>query len=320
VILFLYFCAIFADILAPYNPNESSDQRQSYSPPINIKFNFKEGLYFHPYDLQTDSETFQRIFTEDLSKQCHINLFSNNHLFASTDCPDIVNVWGTDKLGRDYLSRLFHGMRPSLFSAVLAIMISFPIGIFYGCLAGYYKDTIGELMMRFIEVILSLPTLYLLVVLGGLLPAEISNIHKLFLITAILSFIGWVGLARVVRGQVLSICEREYIKVAQMFGTPTWKIMLREIVPQLSSYLIVSLTISFPFYVLGETTLSFLGMGISPPDASLGNLLSEGRELNNLYLRPWLGIIPGGLLVLLAWNCNSMGDHLRNIFDPKGQR
>jgi peptide/nickel transport system permease protein len=133
----------------------------------------------------------------------------------------------------------------------------------------------------------------------------------------IISFIGWAGLARVLRGQVLSINKREYVQAAVLIGAPNWKIILREIIPQLSTYLIIAATLSFPSYILAETTLSFLGLGISQPDSSLGNILAEGRKLSNLFLYPWMALGPTFVIVLLTWACNSLGDSLRDAFDVK---
>lgn len=323
IIGFLYFLAIFANFLAPYSPTQVTNptSTKAYSPPINFGFNIQEGIFFTSSTTQLDTETYNQILIPS-DTHCHIRLLckdSNNsiHLLGSPNCPQDFNILGTDKLGRDYLSRLLHGLQPSLYIAILGICISFPIGIIYGVVAGYYHRSIGELMMRLVEVILSLPSLYILVVLAGILPASLSNFQKLIMITIILSFIGWAGLARVVRGQVLSLSKKEFIELAQIVGIPPYKIWLREIIPQLSSYLIITITISFPSYVLGETALSFLGLGITQPNSSLGLLLAEGKDISNLFLRPWLVLIPGSILMLLAWNCNMLGDSLRNIFDPK---
>ncbi|MDX1921485.1 MAG: ABC transporter permease [Candidatus Caenarcaniphilales bacterium] len=330
IILGLYLIAAFADFLCPYTPTQSFTPRISYSPPNKIYFSFSEGFYFHPQELKVKREEFERTFKENKNKTCHLKLFSGGykykllgflptsyHFFTTPDCKEGLHFLGTDNLGRDYLARLIHGLRPSLIVGILGIIISFPLGILYGTIAGYKDGAIGETMMRFVEVILSLPTLYLLVVLAAILPPTLSSLQRLCLITVILSFIGWAGLARVVRGQVLSINKREYVQAAKLIGEPEIKILIREIIPQLSSYLIIALTLSFPSYILGETTLSFLGLGINQPDASLGNILSEARELPNLFLRPWFALCPTLIIVLLTWCFNSLGDQLRDILDPK---
>lgn len=330
LILGLYLIAIFADFLCPYTPTQSFNPRIAYSPPNKIGFSFQRGFYFHPYELKVNRQEFERNFKEKKNTICEIKLFNKGyeynllgfipfdlHLFGTPGCNEGFHPLGTDNLGRDYLARLIHGLRPSLIVGILGVLISFPLGILYGTIAGYKGGAIGETMMRFVEVILSLPTLYLLVVLAAILPPSLTNIQRLCLITVILSFIGWAGLARVVRGQVLSINKREYVQAAKLIGEPEIKILLREIVPQLSSYLIIALTLSFPSYILGETTLSFLGLGINQPDASLGNILSEARELPNLFLRPWFAICPTLIIVLLTWCFNSLGDQLRDILDPK---
>jgi peptide/nickel transport system permease protein len=220
-------------------------------------------------------ETLERHFIRREKKVCKVSFFvpgyeyaflnllpSSLHLLGSPNCSQDFHLLGTDKLGRDFFTRLLHGLRPSLLVGIIGASISFPLGIMYGSIAGYRGGAVGELMMRFVEVVLSLPSLYLLVILAAILP---------------------------------------------------------EIVPQLSSYLIIALTLGMPSYILGETTLSFLGLGINQPDASLGNLLSEGRSLSNLLLRPWLASAPSLILIVLVWSFHSIGDQLRDIFDPKSQ-
>ena len=330
IIIFLYLLAIGADFLCAWSPTEAPIKRVSYSPPTKFQFEWKHGIFFHPYSIQINQATFDRKFDLNKNKICTVNLFakgseynffriikSNLHLIGSNNCKNDFHFLGTDKLGRDYFARLIHGLRPSLFTGILGILISFPLGLIYGTVAGYLSDEIGELMMRFVEIVLSLPTLYLLVVLAGILPAGLSGFQRLSLITVIISFIGWAGLARVLRGQVLSINRREYVQAAVLIGAPNWKIILREIIPQLSTYLIIAATLSFPSYILAETTLSFLGLGISQPDSSLGNILAEGRKLSNLFLYPWMALGPTFVIVLLTWACNSLGDSLRDAFDVK---
>ncbi len=319
IIITFYIFALLADILAPYTPFESNSKRIAYSPPIHIRFNFKDKFYFKRFELKINHDELERDFIESKQK-CHINLFKLDNkirLLYSPDCPKEMNFFGTDRLGRDYFSRLLYGLRPSLFSAILGIIISFPFGVILGTISGYFKGLTDRILMRIVELILSFPSFYMLIILAGLLPPKISNFDRLMLITMILSFIGWAGLARIVRGQVLSISEREFVKSAELAAVPKWKIIIREIIPQLSTYLIINLMLSFPVYILGETALSFLGLGINQPDPSLGNLLAEGRDINNLFLRPYLGIIPILILILITAACNNLSDAFRNIFDIK---
>jgi len=335
-IFFLYFIAFFADFIAPYSPNKAFNPRISYSTPVSLRFSLRDNLYFyfHPRKIKINRTKLNREFLEEQKVFCKLAFFqeaeeykflglfkTNLHLLGVESkeelCQNSFNLLGTDNLGRDLFSRLLFSLRPSLYAAILGILFSFPVGVFYGAFAGWQNKELSELMMRIVEVILSLPSFYLLVILAGLLPANIDNKQRFFMITIILSLISWAALSRVVRNQVLSVKKKEFVEISQTIGKPDWKILIQDIIPQLSSYLIITITISFPGYILGETALSFLGLGINQPDPSLGNILFEGKKISNLFLRPWIIFLPGFVLVTLTWSCHNLGDKLRDLFDVK---
>ena len=172
-------------------------------------------------------------------------------------------------------------------------------------------------MMRISEALMSIPYFYLIVVLASILPANISNSQKFLLITIILSLVGWAGLSRVIRGQVLSIKEEEYALSAKAIGMNDLKIIIDHIIPQTASYLIIAATLSIPGFIIGESALSFLGLGITQPDPSWGNILAEGKELSNILVRPWILLLPATFIFISIISFNILGDKLRDILDPK---
>ena len=172
--------------------------------------------------------------------------------------------------------------------------------------------------MRIAEALMSLPYFYLIVVLASILPANISNSQRFLLITIILSFVSWAGLSRVIRGQVLSIKEEEYVQAAKAIGVSDLKIIMKHIIPQTTSYIIIAATLSIPGFIIGESALSFLGMGITQPDPSWGNILAEGKELSNMLLRPWILLLPAACIFISVLCFNLIGDKLRDILDPMG--
>jgi peptide/nickel transport system permease protein len=186
----------------------------------------------------------------------------------------------------------------------------------YGGISGYFGGKIDSLMMRFAEAIMSIPSFYLLIILAAVLPAGMSSIQRFSMITAILAFIGWAGFARVIRGMVLSIKEQEFVEASRSIGAGSLRIITKHILPQTLSYVIVAITLSVPGYILAESGLSFLGLGIQQPDASWGNMLKEAQEYVNILYRPWL-LTPGLLIFIAVLSFNLVGDTIRDILDPK---
>ena len=238
------------------------------------------------------------------------------HLFGTTG-PGKLNLLGTDEQGRDQFSRLVYGGRISLFIGLIGVLISFPIGIILGGISGYFGGWIDAIIMRIAEVLMTLPSLYLLVALASVLPDRVSSSQRFLLIIIITSFINWAGLARVIRGQVLSIKEREFVQAARAMGAKPLYIIIRHVIPQTATYLIISATLAIPSFIVSESVLSLIGLGIQPPDPSWGNLLSIATNTSILIFQPWLIWPPALLIILTVLSFNLLGDGLRDALDPR---
>jgi peptide/nickel transport system permease protein len=244
---------------------------------------------------------------------------ANLHLFGTSDSnsPARINLLGTDEQGRDQFSRLIYGSRISLFIGLIGILISFPLGMLIGGVAGYFGGWLDTILMRAAEVLMTMPSLYLLVALAAILPDGISSSQRFLLIVIITSFIGWAGLARVVRGQVLSIKQREFIQAAQVMGANPLYIVMRHVLPQTSTYLIIAATLAVPGFIISESVLSLIGLGIQQPDPSWGNMLSLATNTSILQFQPWLVWPPALLIAAVVLSFNLLGDGLRDALDPR---
>jgi peptide/nickel transport system permease protein len=238
------------------------------------------------------------------------------HLFGTVG-KGKLNLLGTDEQGRDQFSRLVYGGRISLFIGLIGVLISFPIGMILGGISGYFGGWIDAVIMRVAEVLMTLPSLYLLVALASVLPDRVSSSQRFLLIIVITSFISWAGLARVIRGQVLSIKEREFVQAARAMGAKPLYIIVRHVIPQTATYLIISATLAIPSFIVSESVLSLIGLGIQPPDPSWGNLLSIATNTSILIFQPWLIWPPALLIILTVLSFNLLGDGLRDALDPR---
>jgi len=349
LLLIFYLSVIAADFIAPYDPYASQIDG-SLLPPTTIHWRNPEGQWIGPHvypttQSPTDLTTGDRDLNVDFSKPSPIKFFVkgnsyrffqlklplppkfeekeifsgielNRHLFG-TDGSAYLNLLGTDEQGRDQFSRLLFGGRISLFIGLVGIVISFPLGMIVGGMSGYFGGWIDAILMRFVEVLMTIPGIYLLVALAAVLPPRLTSAQRFLLIVLITSFIGWSGLARVIRGQVLSIKEQEFVQAAQAMGATPWRIIVRHILPQTATYIIISATLAVPGFIVSESVLSLIGLGIQQPDPSWGNLLSLGTNASILVLQPWL-IWPPALLIILTVLCfNLLGDGLRDALDPR---
>lgn len=223
---------------------------------------------------------------------------------------------GSDLLGRDLLTRTFFGGQVSLSVGLLGILISMTIGLVFGGISGYYGGTIDFLMMRFTELLMAIPGLYLILTLRYVIPDDLDSRRTYLMIVGILALAGWAALGRVVRGMVLSLKENEYALAARALGANDARVILRHVLPNTASFVIVQATLYVPYYILGEVALSFLGLGIVEPDTSWGLLLRDAQSTQILLYSPWL-IIPGAFIFIAVLAYNFLGDGLRDAADPR---
>lgn len=334
VVLGLIYLALFlADFIAPYT-KDFSDRTMAYVPPSKIFVIDENGKYSKPYTYNYvrnfDSENLRITYDLDRSRKHYIKFFSKGQPYKflglipmkrhliTTDCDGRLFLLGTDINGRDVFSRLLFGGRISMTIGFLALFVLFPIGLLYGGIAGYFGGITDTLMMRFAEAVMSIPSFYLLIILASILPSGMTSIQRFMLIVIILALIGWAGFARVVRGMVLSIKNQEFVQAAKSIGASRLRIIVKHILPQTASFVIVAMTLSVPSYILSESGLSFLGLGIQQPDASWGNMLKEAQEYTNIIYRPWL-LTPGFLIFIAVLAFNLIGDTIRDVLDPKSK-
>lgn len=325
----LYLMALTAGILAPYDPIDRFGGLEM-APPMRIHIRDEEGNlrrpFIYKFKMTVDMETLRRMFVEDKSQRYPIyflvetkphkllGLFTIKwRLFGTRDAP--LFLFGADHLGRDLLSRTIYGSSISLFIGFAGVVVTFLIGISLGGMAGYLGGTVDEIIMRIIDFMLSMPTIPLWMALAAAIPREWTVIKTYFAITLILSIMGWGGLARTVRGKLLSLREDDFIMAARLYGAPGSRLVFRYLLPNFMSYLLVYVTLAIPNTILGETALSFLGLGMQPPAVSWGTLLQDAQNLTVVAQRPWQ-LIPGGFVVITVLMFNFIGDGLRDAADP----
>lgn len=315
----LYISAIGAPWLAPYDHTRQF-RSSPYAPPAQIRINLPNRwneslLYAHP---QVLVDTALSRYEPDTAVRVPLRWFHQGRLLTSqTGMPEIF-LLGTDGLGRDLLSRILHGGRVSLFIGLLGVAISFTLGGLVGAFSGYTGGRTDTVIMRIVEIEMSLPSFYFLLALAAALPDNLSSTTTFFLIVALMSFIRWAGFARIIRGMAASLREQDYVVAARALGASRWRILTRHILPGTLSYTIVAATLSIPGFILGESALSLLGLGIQEPSASWGNLLSDAQNVQNLVRYPWI-LTPGLFIFVTIMSFNFLGDHLRDRLDPKAR-
>ena len=311
LIALLFLSALFADFIAPY-PYDLQNRQKPYHPPTRIHF-LKEGRLTFPYiNLYEIKDPLFKVYEENTEVSCRLRFFSRTEFgfkLISAEKPCRLYLLGGDKLGRDVFSRLLYGARYSLGVGIIGTLVTFFIGAIVGGISGYFGGKVDTLIMRLVEILMSIPTFYLLLSLRAVFPLEMTSGQIFLMIVFILSLLGWAGLARVVRGMVLSIREREFVLAAKTYGAGTFRILRKHILPNTYYYLIVSATLSIPAYILGEAALSLLGLGIQEPQPSWGNMLSEVRNVNVLSSFPWM-LSPGVCIFLTILAFNILGDNL----------
>ena len=334
VLLFILF-AIFAQFIGPYHYSRQF-RMHPFAPPSTVHWRDDDGSLSRPYVYVTertiDLSTYRVTYPEDTSKKYYIRFFVSGgdkhnmfgftttvHLFAArADDGSEAEffVLGTDRLGRDMFTRCLVGSWVSLAVGPLVILISFPLGILLGGVSGYYGGGVDMFIQRACEVMLAIPGLPILMAMGAALRGfGLSAMMVFFGVILALAIISWGGLARIIRGQVLAIREMDFVTAARAAGANDLRIVLRHIVPNVTSYLIVTATLTIPGMMLTEAALSFLGYGIQEPMTSWGQLLHAATNVGSIELHPWI-LIPGVFIVIAVLSFNFMGDALRDAVDP----
>jgi peptide/nickel transport system permease protein len=343
----LYLLALFCEFFAPY-PSRWKDLDHSYCPPQTPSLGIRHGLYVRAVKQRVDPVTFQKTYVEDDDDIVPLSFFVKGepyHLLGFIPCrrhflgvdheeyealgeksptggggpiPTFF-LLGADKYGRDIFSRIVYGSRISLSIGLVAIVITFILGVTIGGVSGYLGGTVDTVIQRVIEIIGSLPRLPLWLALGAAVPSEWSSVGTYFAITIVLSLLGWTGLARVVRGKLLALREEDYAVAARLLGASHARIIFRHLLPGFTSHIIVALTLRVPVMILGETSLSFLGLGIRPPVTSWGVMLQDCMNMQVVANYPWL-LLPLAFIILTVLSFNFLGDGLRDAADPYSSR
>lgn len=328
-LLAFYLVVPFVEVIAPYNQTKRNGDFL-YAPPQGLHL-FHErsfvGPFVYPYHFTFNVETFSRDYVVDRTTPQPLRFFCRAdgyelwgfwHADVHLVCPPengTMFLFGTDRLGRDLFSRIVYGARISLTIGIVGIAVSFTLGLFFGGLAGYLGGWVDHIIQRVIEILRSLPELPLWLALSAALPPNWSPILVFFGITIILGLLDWPGLARAVRSKLLALREEDFVKAAELMGASKGRIIARHLIPNFMSHLIASATLSIPSMILGETALSFLGLGLRPPVTSWGVLLNEAQNLAAVQLHPWL-LFPIAPVVIVVLAFNFMGDGLRDAADP----
>lgn len=335
VLIIFYLAAIFAEFVAPYDPNAHNGAAKFMPPQMPSFIDGNGDFTLRPVVFarvgERDPETLRMTYMRDETTWYPVSFFvkgtpyklwglweTDRHLFGlAPDVPEEATFYllGSDRLGRDMFSRILYGARISLSIGLVSVFLSLALGVVLGGISGYYGGGIDNAIQRIIEFIRSIPSIPLWMALSAALPPDWPQTMRYFGITVILSFIAWTGLARVVRGRFLSLREEDFVMAARFTGNREMRIILRHMVPSFFSHIIASLTLSIPGIILAETSLSFLGLGLRQPVISWGVLLQEAQNVRTVALAPWL-LLPGVAVVIAVLAFNFMGDGLRDAADP----
>lgn len=334
IVTIFYVVALLAEFLAPFSP-ERVNSRFVYHPPqqlqlVDVADDGSWALRPHVLasKLARDPATLKAIYVPDEARKIYLNFWvqgdayrlwglfpTDRHFFGPENAKDMAFLLGSDRLGRDMLSRVIYGARFTLSLGLAGVAISMLLGIVLGGISGYRGGKTDWFIQRVIEYILSLPTIPIWLALAAALPRDWPSHYQYLAITVIISLIGWTELARVVRGRFLAMRNEVFVKAAKLDGASEARIIFRHMLPSMISHVIASVTLAIPMMILAETSLSFLGLGLQPPAISWGVLLKEVQNVRSIAQAPWL-FLPGVCVVLTVLALNFMGDGLRDAADP----
>lgn len=333
-LVLVYLSILVSEMISPYSLNHRHTDF-IYAPPQSVHFFHEgsfEGPFVYPYDVELNMEELRWVYTENTAEPHHLRFFCTENDYAGAEydfwgvipmsihliCPAAGSQYfmlGTDRLGRDVQSRIIQGARISLTVGLIGVTISFLLGITLGGIAGYYGGAADWCVQRVIEVIRSFPSLPLWMALSAAMPVNWSPILVFLGITVILGLLDWPGLARAVRSKLLALREEDFAVAAQLMGAKPSRIIGKHLLPSFTSHLIASVTLAVPGMILGETALSFLGLGLKPPITSWGVLLNEAQNFNAVALYPWL-LWPAVPVIMVVLAFQFLGDGLRDAADP----
>lgn len=337
IVLSLYVVAAFSEFLAPFDPNATSST-DVYHPPQMIRFidHAEDGSWsIRPHvramTMERDKFTLKTTFKPNPDEKIYLRFFGKGdpyrlwglipmerHLLTTANPEERFYLFGADRLGRDMFSRTIYGTRISMSIGLVGVTLSLALGLILGGISGFYGGRVDMFIQRIVELVISLPTIPIWLGLSAALPQDWSPLTRYFAITVILSLVAWTELARVVRGRFLALRTEDFVTAARLDGCSRKRVIFRHMMPSMVSHIIASVTLAIPVMIIAETSLSFLGLGLTPPIISWGVLLKEAQNVRSIAQAPWL-FIPGGAVFLAVLALNFLGDGLRDAADPYAQ-